>query len=421
MPRSFTASLIAAAVFAFVPLSAQAQGQAKGPPGLPEGKGKTEVEAICTGCHITGLINASSGYTRDHWKQLIATMIDLSPAADTQNAILDYLSTNFPPNERRKPTLVSGNYDVKFTEWVMPQLGQRTRDPMQHTDGSIWYAGQYGNLIGRLDPRTGQAKEYKLPANSMPHTVQLDNDGIPWFSGNKNGTVGKIDPVTGEATVFKMPDPKSDPHTLAFNKDGILFFSFQASNLIGRLNPKTGELKVVNAPNPKSQPYDVKVAADGTVWVSCNARGCLLKVDPVTMEVTEIPFPIGGSTRRFDISPDGMIWFNNSNRGGIGRYNPKTGEFKEWQSPSGGSSHPYGALWLDGAYWYNELGMRPDPLVRFDPVSETFQSWPIPSGGIYSGILRNMRATREGNILIHQSATNRVLLVQPQRRAAAAQ
>ena len=117
-------------------------------------------------------------------------MIDLSPAPDTQNAIIDYLAKNFPPNERRKPTLVSGNYDVKFTEWVMPQLGQRTRDPIQHADGSIWYAGQYGNLIGRLDPRTGQAKEYPLPPGSMPHTVQLDNEGRPWYSGNKNGTVG---------------------------------------------------------------------------------------------------------------------------------------------------------------------------------------------------------------------------------------
>ena len=157
----------------------------------------------------------------------------------------------------------------------------------------------------------------------MPHTVQLDHKGRPWFSGNKNGTVGRIDPATGQTTVYKMPDPKSDPHTLAFNKDGILFFSFQASNLIGRLNPDTGDLKVVSAPNPKSQPYDVKIDADGTVWVSCNARGCLLKVDPVTMEVTEIPFPLGGSTRRFDIAPDGMIWFNNSNRGGIGRLQPE--------------------------------------------------------------------------------------------------
>jgi virginiamycin B lyase len=418
MPRSFTASLFAAAAFVFVPLAAQAQGQAKGPPALPDGAGKDQVAAVCAGCHVTGLINASMGYTRDHWKQLIATMIDLTPSADTHNTILDYLAKNFPPNERRKPTLVSGNFDVKFTEWVMPQLGSRVRDPIQHSDGSIWYAGQYGNLIGRFDPRTGQAKEYPLPAGAMPHTVQLDNEGRPWYSGNKNGTVGWIDPATGKATEYKMPNPKSDPHTLAFNKDGILFFSFQASNLIGRLDPKTGDLKVVSAPNPKSQPYDVRVAPDGTVWVSCNARGCFLKVNPVTMEVTEIPFPLGGSTRRFIIAEDGMIWFNNSNRGGIGRFNPKTGEFKEWQSPSGPRSHPYGAAWLGGAYWYNESGMRPDPLVRFDPVTETFQSWPIPSGGIYAGILRNARTTREGQLLIHQTATNRIIQVTPQRRAA---
>ena len=259
MSRSLTAALTAAA-FVLVPHVALAQGQAKGPPALPDGPGKEQVEAVCAGCHVTGLIPAALGYSRDHWKQLIATMIDLSPAPDTQNAIIDYLAKNFPPNERRKPTVVSGNYDVKFTEWVMPQLGQRTRDPMQHEDGSIWYAGQYGNLIGRLDPRTGQAKEYPLPPGSHPHTVQLDNQGRPWYSGNKNGTVGRIDPATGQATVFKMPDPKSDPHTLAFNKEGILFFSFQASNLIGRLNPETGELKIVEAPNPKSQPYDVKIA-----------------------------------------------------------------------------------------------------------------------------------------------------------------
>ena len=45
----------------------------------------------------------------------------------------------------------------------MPKLGQRTRDPIQH-DGSIWWVGQFGNVIGRLDPTTGQTKEWQLPA-----------------------------------------------------------------------------------------------------------------------------------------------------------------------------------------------------------------------------------------------------------------
>lgn len=412
------ASFLVAAAFALVPIGAQAQGP-KGPPPLPEGKGKDTVAAVCAGCHVTGLINASSGYTRDHWQKLIATMIDLSPAPAQRDEILDYLAAKFPPNTNRAPKLMPGSMQVTFKEWVLPQLGSRVRDPMQHPDGSIWYVGQYGNNIGRLDPVSGKAQEWLLPPGTHSHTLELDHKGRPWFTGNKNGTIGRFDPATGQSTVWKMPDPKSDPHTMAFAKDGTVFFSFQASNLIGRLNPETGELKVVSAPNPKSQPYDVRIAEDGTVWVSCNARGCFLKVNPVTMEVTEIPFPLGGSTRRFVIAPDGMIWFNNSNRGGIGRFNPKTGEFKEWQSPSGPRSHPYGAMWLDGAFWYNESGMRPDPLVRFDPATETFQSWPIPSGDIFAGILRNGRVTRQGTLLIHQTATNRIIEVTPQRRAAA--
>ena len=417
MLRICTALSIVAAAFAFSPLGALAQ--PKGPPALPEGKGKDTVAAVCAGCHVTGVINVSLGYSRDHWQKLVATMIDLSPAPAQRDEILDYLAQHFPPNERRKPTLVSGSTQVTFKEWVLPQLGSRVRDPMQHPDGSIWYIGQYGNIIGRLDPATGKAQEWQLPAGAHPHTLQLDHKGRPWFTGNKNGTIGRFDPATGQSTVWKMPDPKSDPHTMAFTKDGMVFFSFQASNLIGRLNEQTGEVKVVSAPNPKSQPYDVKIDADGTVWVSCNARGCFLKVNPVTMEVTEIPFPLGGSTRRFDFAPDGMLWFANSNRGGIGRFNPKTGEFKEWQSPSGPRSHPYGVVWLDGAFWYNESGMRPDTLARFDPATETFQSWLIPSGAIYAGIWRNGRVTRQGTILIHQTATNRIIEVIPQRRAAA--
>ena len=146
-----------------MPPQAQEPGR-EGPPPLPDGKGKQLVEGMCASCHALQLIQNSSGYTREHWKELVGYMIDLSGSPAQQNEILDYLATNFPPNNRRTPKPVPGNFQVTFKEWVMPQLGQRTRDPIQAADGSIWYAGQFGNLIGRLDPKTGQAKEYPLPA-----------------------------------------------------------------------------------------------------------------------------------------------------------------------------------------------------------------------------------------------------------------
>jgi virginiamycin B lyase len=108
----------------------------------------------------------------------------------------------------------------------------------------------------------------------------------------------------------------------------------------------------------------------------------------------------------------------NSSQGKLGRYNPKSGEIKEWPSPSGPKSHPYAIIVVDGIVWYNESGVRPDPLVRFDPATETFQSWPIPSGGVHAGIVRHMSAARGGDLLIHQSATNKIIQVTPQRRAA---
>ena len=75
MPSPLTASVTAAAILALVPLAAQAQGQATG---LPPGVGKELVEGLCVSCHQTNLITASSGYTRDGWKELIGTMIDLT-------------------------------------------------------------------------------------------------------------------------------------------------------------------------------------------------------------------------------------------------------------------------------------------------------------------------------------------------------
>lgn len=106
-----------------------------------------------------------------------------------------------------------------------------------------------------------------------------------------------------------------------------------------------------------------------------------------------------------------MIWYVNSSQGRLGRYNPNNGKIKEWPSPSGKQSHPYAIAVIDNIVWYNESGKRPDALVRFEPASETFQSWPIPSGDVYAGIIRHMRATRDGDLLIHQSSTNSVIRV----------
>lgn len=418
MPGSSIVSLIAAATFAAAPFAAQAQGQKS--PALPDGAGKPLVEGTCTACHQLNQITDSAGYTRDGWKELIGTMINLSASPDTEAAITQYLATHFPPNTRRAPKRMPGDMRITFTEWVTPTLGQRSRDPAEAPDGSIWWVGQWADLVGRIDPKTGDMREYRLPAKAKPHTVLLDRQGGVWYMGNGNATIGKLDPATGNVTEYKMPPGARDPHSAIFDRSGILWFTMQHSNRVGRLDPKTGDVKVVPMTRPNARPYGIKLDADGAPWFACNGSNCVGRIDPKTMALDVVDLPDPKTTvRRLDFDDDGNVWFVNSSQGRVGRVDSKTREVREWPSPSGPRSHPYAIAAVDGAVWYNESGMRPDMLVRFDPRTETFQSWAIPSGGVHAGIVRHMRRTRDGNLLIHQSSTNRIIQVTLPRRTAA--
>ena len=52
----------------------------------------------------------------------------------------------------------------------------------------------------------------------------------------------------------------------------------------------------------------------------------------------------------------------------------------EWASPGGPQSQPYGIAAVKDVLWYSEAGVKPNTLVRFDPKTEKFQTWAIPSG-----------------------------------------
>jgi virginiamycin B lyase len=394
--------LLALITTAFSANLAQAQ-----PPGavgeLPDGHGKELVQTVCFGCHTQFNIVGSAGYNSpDEWRSVFSTMIDLSDAQ--ASTIANYLTEHFPAKPDRAPVLVDGPVQIDIQEWQAPTLGQRSRDPIEAPDGSIWWTGMYASLVGRLDPATGKMEEYRLPVSARPHSIVPDKDGNIWYTGNSNGTIGKLDPNTGLVTQF--PTQANDPHSAAFHPNGKLYFTAQQSNMLGVLDPVTGVLKEVQT---EPRPYGVQVAANGTVWVAYNGTNKIGAVDPETLDVKYYEVPNKDSRiRRLGLDSKGFVWYVNGTQGKVGRLDPATGNVKEWDSPSGARSQPYALAVINDKIWYNESGMRPDTLVRFDPDTEQFQSWAIPSG---VGIVRNMWVTKDKNLLIHQSSTNKIGLV----------
>ncbi len=380
-------------------LLAQRPGQVS----LPEGPGKMLVENMCSSCHSTATIVRAAGFsTASEWRDLIATMVEMP---DSQaNTVATYLAEHFPEDTSRRPNLIAGDVEIEIIEWTAPTLGQRVRDPIEAPDGLIWWTGMWASLTGRLDPETGVMEEFHLPPTSRPHTIVPDDEGNIWYTGNSNATIGRLDPGTGIVKEFKTV--ARDPHAAAFHPNGNLYFTAQGAGMLGRLNPNTGDIDEINT---EPRPYGIKVGPDGTLWVAYNGTNKIGALNPDTMAVKYYDVPDTRTrVRRLDLDSQGIVWFVNSTMGKIGRLDPATGNITQWDSPSGPSSHPYAIAVIDDVVWYNESGMRPDALVRFNPRTESFQSWAIPSG---VGIVRNVWPTEEGNLLIHQSSSNRVGMV----------
>ena len=370
---------------------------------LPEGPGKLLVEEVCSTCHGTQYLERAQGYdSPEAWRTVMASMVNLPEAQAI--TISEYLATHYPSRPDKKPNLIPGDFDIEIQEWQVPTLGQRSRDPVEAPDGSIWWTGMWASLAGRLDPETGKMEEFQLPKSARPHSIVPDKMGFIWYLGNGNGTVGRLDPGSGTIEVF--PTTSRDPHTGVFHPNGKLYFTAQHSGMLGRLDPVMGELTEIAT---RARPYGIKVAPNQKIYIAYNGTNTIGEMDPDTLAVRYFEIPDERTRiRRLDIASDGSIWFVNSSLGKLGHLDPRTGAVRQWDSPSGPKSHPYAIAVIDGVVWYNESGMRPDALVRFDPNTEGFQSWAISSG---VGIIRNVWVTQDKNLLIHQSSSNRIGLV----------
>jgi len=115
---------------------------------------------------------------------------------------------------RPAAVVVPGPVEAVIKEWPVPTQGSRpprsSRDQGRRhlVDRAIGQHFGFG-----WTRQTGQSKEYVLKtSHTGPHGLTEDQDGNIWFTGNSASLIGKLDPKTGEATEYRMPNPEAkDP------------------------------------------------------------------------------------------------------------------------------------------------------------------------------------------------------------------
>lgn len=286
---------------------------------------------------------------------------------------------------------------IDYKEWTVPWEKTRPRDPFVDPRGRVWFVGQAGNYVARLDPTTGEFKRYTIDEGTFPHTVVIDAQGRAWYAGNRNGMIGRIDPESGDITRFKMPDSTArDPHTLAFDKKGDIWFTLQQSNFVGKLTVSSGNVQLVKIPTPRARPYGIVIDSRDRPWFDLFGTNKIGTIDPATMALREYTLPDSALPRRIALTSDDKVWYGDYRRGYLGKLDPVTGKVEEWPAPGGKGALIYGMAADDkDRIWIVETGKQPNRLIGFDPRKKEF----FGTTEIDAGTIRHMYFDRKTGLL----------------------
>jgi len=261
---------------------------------------------------------------------------------------------------------------VKLVEFPVGP-GQGPHDVAPAPDGGVWYTAQRTGELGYLDPKTGATRMVKLGSGSAPHGVIVGPDGAPWVTDGGLNAIVRIDPVSKEVKVFELPGPNANLNTAAFDRDGILWFTGQ-SGYFGHLDPKTGALKVMPSPRGAA-PYGITATPDGRIFYASLAGSHIAWIDLKEDIASPIDPPTPGQgARRIWSDSKSQIWVSEWNAGQLGFFSAHVNLWKEWRMP-GANPMPY-AVYVDESdiVWLTDFGAN--AIVRFDPLTEKFTSYP---------------------------------------------
>lgn len=218
-------------------------------------------------------------------------------------------------------------------------------------NGNLWTDQFTGNGYGRVDPRTGQVSEIKLPnAGGLPGGQNRGPNGDIWFVEAGGNALGVLHPDTQTISTLPFPwvnigannlpllNPINNglgiPFDDSWGADGKLYFTLVGLNAIGSYDPATRQWAKYDIPTPLAGPIAMeKGSIDASTIAIAEGTGNKIALFNVyTHRWVEFPIPTPGALPGgLTISPDGQyLYFDETLTNKIGRIDLATGQIKEY-------------------------------------------------------------------------------------------
>lgn len=400
---------------------------------LPAGKGKELLNQQCFECHEFQTRMASMHRDEEGWTQAVNLMrtamgYRLTAFTDADaSVVIPYLNNVFgldsavPATVDKMPeykNLVHAPFadeamKIVYVTYELPGPNRMPFSAFPDKDGFAWipYFGP-ANQIGRLDPKTGEVQEFRVPFTGTAgiHSAVPAVDGSVWLAEQGSNRLGRWDPKTREITEYQDDSPsgrRGSKHTVRIDAQGDVW---STGSPLTKFDLKTGKFTHF-ADVPSS--YGVALAKDGTPWFAeFSTTGKIGKVDPETGKVTKYTVPTPDAwPRRIQVDDDGVVWFAEygespatlTKTGKIARFDPKTEKFQEYTLP-GQSPSPYAFdRAKDGRYCYSNF--HEDVVGCLDPKTGKTVEYPMPFS---ENTMREFYADSQGRVWFGTPANNKV-------------
>jgi len=268
---------------------------------------------------------------------------------------------------------------VIYVEYDLPQRTRQPHDVIVDRQGMVWYAAFGEQILGKLDPKTGQITEYQVPVlkPAAPKGIlgmRFDADENPWLAMQFQGGIAKFDRKTEKFQTWSLPPDLNGDHVQ------------------------------INEVSPERQ------RVDGKVWLQDAGTYTLLRLDVASgkfevFEPYKIPRP-----NVYDVIPDSQNngFFLPLGSEEIGRIDAKTGAITMYKTPTPGSGPRRGMMDSQERLWFGEN--RADRIGMFDTKTKQFQEWPAPTPGAWP---YDVTADKNGDVWSGGEYNDRILRLNP--------
>jgi virginiamycin B lyase len=359
----------------------------------------------CVSCHTLERI-VKSTHDADEFVQVVTRMqgyaqvsqpikpqrrVDQSRAANPERfrKFAEYLATinlsqvpRWEYDLKTLPRVQGRGTHVVITEYDLPRPTIEPHDVV-FANGYAWYTNFGEQYIGRLDPKTGQHKEFPLPElkKGFPTgslDLKLDKDGTLWFGMMYQGALAKFDPKSEKFQIFPVSqernkdDTQLNMLTMNFGVDGKMWTNDAGPSTILRLDVNTGKyenfdpLAMLPGGRANKSIYDIAADSSNNLYMTEFQNNYIVRQDAKTNAVTyyQAPTPLSRN-RRGNMDAQDRFWFAEYRGNKIGMFDTKQERFSEWPLPTK-FTQPYDVTWdKNGELWTG--GMTTDRVVRLDP------------------------------------------------------